>query len=224
MSRTPHYLAGSALVAAPTVTAAALAVDLTPQAGSTEELLALAAEHGQRWSLTMLLFLLAGVLWVPAGLALLRLFGRCRPIGWCGAVAVLLGGAASVPMDAAGLYLPSLATSAAPLDQQVAVVEGVESSPAVVVFEIVHAVGLFAGLLVVAAVLLWTRIVPRWIPAGIAAALITVAAAPHQLVQAGAMAAPAALLAVLTARVLRSGDGEWRHGAPTERPRVPSDA
>ena len=206
-------LAALALVAAPAVTTVALAVDPTPQADTTADLLALVTTGTPSWSTGVLLFLLSGLLWVPAGIGLLRLFGTRRPLGWWGAAAVLVGGVAIVPLDTAGLYLPGLASSGVPPADQVAIVEGVEASPTLMVFEIVHVAGLFAGLLVVAVALLRSRLVPAWAPACIVVGLIALLAVPQQAVQTAAMALVTVALGAVALHVLRLSDGEWRQGA-----------
>ena len=223
MSRTvARSLCALALVAAPAVTTVAVAVDVTPQGDTTEELLTLVAENTGAWSAALMLFLLSGLLWVPAGIALLRLFGRDRPLGWWGAAAVLVGGVAIVPLDAAGLYLSRLATSGIPIADQVELAEGVEGAPALLAFEVLHVVGLFAGLLVVAVALFRSRIVPPWAAAGIGVGLVALLAAPQQAVQAAAMALVTIAVGVVAVRVARMTDVEWQSGA--ERAAAPSVA
>lgn len=214
MSRTlARSLCALALVVAPAVTTVAVAVDVTPQADTTEELLTLVAASPGSWSAALMLFLLSGLLWVPAGIALLRLFGRPRPLGWWAGAAVLIGGVAIVPLDTAGLYLSRVATSGVPIAEQVELVEAVEASPTLIAFEVLHVVGLFVGLLVVAVALFRTRLVPPWAAAGILLGLVTLVAAPQQAVQTAAMAVVTVALGAVAVRVARMTDDEWQSGA-----------
>ena len=176
------------LVLAPALLGAALLTDITPQADDTRELLALIADEPGSWSTGQTLFFLSAVMWVPAGLALVRMFGRGAPIGWLGGAAVAVGGLAVLPVDAAGLYLRELAGSEIPLDQQIALVERVESSPTLIVFEIVHVVGLFLGLLVVGVAMLRHRGLPRWAGALVLVGMVGTAAAPGRAGLASALA------------------------------------
>jgi hypothetical protein len=213
MSRTTaRPLYALALVAAPLLIGAASLVDITPETETTEELLTLIAERPTAWSAGQLLFFLSGVLWVPAGLALLRIVGT-RTLGRVGALAVLIGGAAILPVDAAGLYLRELATSGVPLAEQVDIVEGVDGSAPVLAFEVVHVVGLFGGLLVLALGLLRARIAPVWTPVVLLVALAGLLAAPHRIVETVAMALLVVAFGALAGRLLRMGDDEWQTGA-----------
>lgn len=180
------------LVLAPALMGAALLTDITPRAGDTRELLELIARNPGAWSAGQTLFFLSGVLWVPAGLLLMRLFGRRARTGWFGAAAVAVGGLAVLPVDAAGLYLRVLADSDIPTDQQVALVEGVEASPALLVFETVHIGGLFVGLVVVGIAMLRHRGLPRWAGALVMVGMVGLLAAPG----GPALAAAVALLVV----------------------------
>lgn len=215
--RTARPLYALGLVAAPLLLAAAALVDITPETETTAELLSLVAERPTAWSAGQLLFFLSGILWIPAGLGLLRLFGRGSALGRAGSLAVLIGGAAILPVDAAGLYLTELATSAVPLAEQVRVVDGVESSVPVLVFESVHVVGLFAGLLVVAVALVRTRALPVWMPSVLVIALAGLLAAPHRAVQTAALAVLVAGFAGIAARVLRMSEDEWADGVAAAR-------
>lgn len=146
MSTSPvRRLTALSLVAAPAVMGAALLTDITPQAESTRELLTLIAQKPGAWSMGQTLFFLSALLWFPAGLALIRLLAPVGRLGWLAGAAVAIGGLAVLPVDAAGLYLRDLAVSDIALDQQVALVEAVENSPAVIAFEAIHIAGLFLG-------------------------------------------------------------------------------
>lgn len=220
---TARSLSALALVAAPAVTTVALAIDVSPQADTTEELLLLVSGNAQRWSTGLTLFLLSGPLWVPAGIALLRLFGRGRALGWWAAVAVLVGGVAIVPVDTSNVYLSGLATSGIPLAEQVAIADGVNSAPTLLAIELLHGVGFAGGLLVVAIALFRSRIVPPWAAAGIVVGLVGLLAAPQQLVHVLAMGLVTVVLAVVAARVARMTDDEWQRGAAEPQARVTAD-
>ncbi|MGY2129420.1 hypothetical protein [Blastococcus sp. SYSU DS0617] len=198
-------LYAAALVAAPLAMGVAALVDPTPEADSTAALLDLVAERPGAWSAGLLLFFLSGLLWVPAGLGLLRVLLRGQLLGRIAALAVLVGGAALVPLDAASLYLAELAGSSVPLAQQVAVVEGVEGSLALVLAEVVHVVGLFAGLLLLAIAVFRARITPVWVPVVLVVALAGLLAAPHRAVQAVALVLLVAAFAGLAVRLTGAG-------------------
>ncbi len=208
-SRT-RVLFGLALIVAPLLLLAATVVDVTPDADDTEELLRLIAKSPGTWSTGQLLFFLSGLAWIPAGLGIMSLFGHRAPVGRLGGASVLAGGVAIVAVDAAGLYLPELATSGVGLQQQVAIVEATESSAAVITFEIVHVVGLFLGLLVVAAALFRTRLVPVWASLAVVFALVGLVATPYQVVQAAAMALLTLGLGTAGARLSRMSEEDWR--------------
>lgn len=167
-SPTPYRVA---LVLAPVLMGAALLMDLTPQTDTTEELLAMVREHPDRWLLTGTLFLLSGLAWTVAGVGLHRTLGKRSRLVGVGGLAVAAGGATLALVDAAGHYLPALARSSASIDQQVSVVERVEGSAPLLALEIVHIAGWILGLLLVAAGLLASRVVARWIPALLIASL-----------------------------------------------------
>lgn len=114
----------------------------------------------------------------------------CRIRRKPGGAAVAVGGLAVLPVDAAGLYLRELATSDIDLDRQVALVEAVESSPAVIAFEVIHVAGLFVGLLIVGVAMLRRRDLPRWTGALVLIGTVGLVAAPAGLV----LALPVALL------------------------------
>jgi hypothetical protein len=177
--------------------------DITPQADDTRELITLIAERPGSWSAGQLLFFLSGIAWVPAGVALILLFAGRSLLGRIGGAAVLVGGAAIIPVDAAGLYLRELALSGIALDQQVAVVDAVEQSTGVIVFEIVHVAGLFAGLLIVGGVLLRTRPVPIWAAAALLLGVLGLLAAPTVMLQAVATSVLAVGLGMTGLRVAR---------------------
>ncbi len=199
-------LTALSLVLAPALMGAALLTDITPQADNTHDLLRLIAEKPGAWSMGQTLFFLSGLAWMPAGLALMHLFGRRARVGRLGAAAVALGGLAVLPVDAAGLYLRELATSDIPLDLQVELVEGVEGSPVLLVFETVHIVGLFLGLLVAGVAMLRLRDVPRWAGVLVLVGLV------------GLLAAPGRPLLAVSASLLVVGLGAVaaRMGPPTE--------
>lgn len=188
-------LTAFSLVLAPAVMGAALMIDITPQAESTRELLTLIAQQPGAWSMGQTLFFLSAALWFPAGLALMHLLGRSARTGRLAGAAVAIGGLAVLPVDAAGLYLHDLAVSDIALDQQVALVEAVENSPAVIAFEVIHIAGLFLGLLLVGVVMLRHRDFPRW--AGILVLIGTV----------GLVVAPAGILLALPITLLTLGLG-----------------
>lgn len=155
----------SALVLAPALMGLAFAIDRSPQADSSEELLTLVHAHPDSWLVAGSLFLVAGLAWLVAGVGILRWFGdRSRLLG-LGGLAMAAGGISLSLLDAAGIYLPGLAGSGATVEQQVSVVEHVESSAPLLVIEIVHVAGWGLGLLLVAIGLLRATSLPRWIPA-----------------------------------------------------------
>ncbi|MGB7818247.1 MAG: hypothetical protein WBL35_05845 [Ornithinibacter sp.] len=204
MTTTPiRLLTVLPLVLAPAVMGAALLTDITPQAADTKELLELIARDPGAWSMGQTLFFLSALLWVPAGLLLRRLFGREQRLGRAAGVAVTVGGLAVLPVDAAGLYLRELAASDIPIDQQVQLVEGVESSPAVLLFETVHIAGLFLGLLVVGAAMLRHPALPRAAGALVLTGTIALVAAPAGPLLAGATALLVAGFAITALRISR---------------------
>lgn len=195
-------LTALSLVLAPALMGAALLIDITPQADDTEELLTLIAGNPAAWSIGQTLFFLSALAWLPAGLALMRLFGQRARVGRLAGAAVAIGGLAMMAVDAAALYLRELAASDIPIAEQVSLVEGVEGSPAVLVFEIVHIAGLFLGLLVVGVLMLRHRRLPRWAGALVLVGLAGMVAAPS----GPPLAAAAALLVTgLGAAAVRVG-------------------
>lgn len=188
-------LTAFSLVLAPTLLGAALLTDITPQADGTRELLTLIAEKPAAWSMGQTLFFFSAVAWCAAGLTLMRLLGRSGRTGRIAGAAVAIGGLAVLPVDAAGLYLRELAASDIGLDQQVALVEAVESSPTVIAFEVIHIAGLFLGLLLVGVAMLRHGRLPRW--AGVLVLVGTV----------GMVAAPAGVLLGLAVALLTVGLG-----------------
>lgn len=66
-------------------------------------------------SLEQTLFLLSAVAWLPAGLALMRLFGREMRVGRLAGAAVAIDGLAVLPIDAARLFLGLLVVGVAML-------------------------------------------------------------------------------------------------------------
>lgn len=153
-----------AFLLAPMLMGIAMILDLTPGTDSTQELLAAVAEQPDRWLLTGSMFLLSGLGWVVAGIALHRIArGRSRLVG-PGGVLLAAGGAGLALLDAAGSYLPALVRSGATVEQQVAVVEHVEATPVLLVIEFVHVVGWALGLVLVAVGLLRSRMTPAWVP------------------------------------------------------------
>lgn len=182
------------LVIAPALLGAALLTDITPRADDTDELLRLIAEHPGAWTMGQTLFFLSAVLWVPAGMTLVRVLERSK-LGRIAGGAVAIGGLAVFPVDAAGLYLRQLAVSNIAQDQQVALVEAVESSPALMAFEAIHIAGLVLGLITVGVVMLRSSDLPRW--AGVLVLIGTV----------GMVVAPAGILLALTVALLTVGLG-----------------
>lgn len=211
------------LVLAPALMGAALLTDITPRADDTRALLELIAREPGAWSMGQTLFFLSAVMWVPAGLLLMRWFGSEARVGRGAAAAVVVGGLAVLPVDAAGLYLRELASSGIPLEQQVSLVERVESSPTLLVFEAVHIAGLFVGLVIVGIAMLRHPGLPRWAGALVIGGMITMVAAPS-----GPLLAVAAALLVVgltiaavkmgrLAQHARTGDPEGANRAPTTR-------
>ena len=203
-----RQLTALSLVLAPALLGAALLTDITPQADDTRELLRLIAEKPGAWSAGQTLFFLSAMAWLPAGLALTRLFGREGRVGRLAGAAVAVGGLAVLPVDAAGLYLRELATSDIALDQQVSLAESVESSPTLLVFETVHVAGLFLGLLVVGVAMLRHRDLPRWAGALVLVAMVGMFAAPGRALLALAAALLVVGLGVAAVRVGRLAEDE----------------
>lgn len=198
-----------ALVLAPLVLVAATLVDITPQAKTNAELLALVAQNPSAWSTGQLLFFVSGFFWVPAGLGLVRLFGHRSRLGRTGAAVLAVGGVAIIPVDAAGLYIPALASSDVALVDQARIVEAVEASTGVVVFEAVHVVGLLVGLVVVAIAVFRSRVLSAWVGVAVLVALVGMLAAPGPVAQAGVMTLLVAGLGAAAARVLGMSDEDW---------------
>lgn len=188
MTNPTRRLTALSIVLAPVLLGAALLTDITPQAADTQELLLLIADQPAAWSMGQTLFFLSSVLWLPAGYALARLFRPGPRIGRVAAAAVAVGGLAVLAIDAAGLYLRHLAASDIPLDQQVALVESVEGSPTVLVFETIHVVGLVLGLLLLGVAMLRHRDLPRWAGAFVVAGTVGLAVAPGRAFLAAAVA------------------------------------
>ena len=203
-----RQLTALSLVLAPALLGAALLTDITPQADDTRELLKLIAEKPGSWSTGQTLFFLSAVAWLPAGLALTRLFGREARLGRLAGACVAVGGLAMLPIDAAGLYLRQLAASDIPLDRQVSLVDGVESSPTLLVLETVHVAGLFLGLLVVGGAMLRHRALPRWAGALVLVGMVGMVAAPGRPSLAVAAALLVVGLGVAALRVGRLADDE----------------
>lgn len=188
-------LTALSLVAAPAVMGAALLTDITPQTESTRELLAMIAQKPGAWAAGQTLFFLSAVLWLPAGLALIRLLAPSGVLGRVAGAAVAVGGFTVLAVDAANLYLRYLVTSDITLDQQVTLVEAVENSSALIVFEAIHIAGLFLGLLLVGVVMLRHRNLPRW--SGVLVLIGTV----------GLVVPPAGILLALPIMILTLGLG-----------------
>jgi hypothetical protein len=197
------------VVLAPTLMGAALLTDITPRAENTRELLDLIAREPGAWTAGQTLFFLAGLMWVPAGLLLMRLFGRGARVGRVAAAAVAVGGLAVLLVDAGGLYLRELALSDIPVDQQVSLVEAVESSPALLVFEAVHIAGLFLGLVVLGVAMLRHDQLPRLAGALVILGILAVAVVPP-----GPLLAAAAVLLVAGLSVAA---GQLSRPVPSER-------
>lgn len=216
-----RQLTALSLVLAPALLGAALLTDITPQADDTRELLKLIAEKPGAWTASQTLFLLAALAWLPAALALMRLFGREARVGRLAAAAVAVGGLAMLPIDAAGLYLRKLATSDIPLDQQVSLVDGVESSPTLLALETVHVAGLFLGLLVVGGAMLRHRDLPRWAGVLVLVGMVGMVAAPGRPLLAVAATLLVVGLGVAAVRVGRLAEDEL-NGGPEGRDTAPS--
>lgn len=198
-----RQLTALSLVLAPATLGAALLTDITPQAADTRELLVLIAEKPGAWSMGQTLFFLSALAWVPAGLALMRLFGPGARLGRLAGAAVAVGGLAVLPVDAAGLYLRELARSGVSLDDQVSLVEQVESSPTLLVFETVHIAGLFLGLLVLGVAMLRHRDLPRWAGVLVLVGMVGMMAAPGRALLALAVGLLVAGLGAAAVRTLR---------------------
>ncbi|MHA6668354.1 hypothetical protein ACX3O0_05745 [Homoserinimonas sp. A447] len=203
----------ASLLAAPLLLAAAMLRDITPDAEGTQELLSLISGQPDAWALGQTLFLLSAVAWLPAGLALMRLFGDRTLFGRWAGLLVMLGGLAILPIDAAGLYLAPLAGSNIPEEQQVALVESVEGSTTLIVFETVHVVALFVGLLVVAVAMLRSRIVPMVAPIAIMVAIVGLLVNLHPVMEFASTVLLVVGLGLAALRVARLTDDEWLGGA-----------
>ena len=206
-----HRLTALSLVLAPAIMGAALLTDISPRAENTRELLTLIAEKPGEWSMGQTLFFLSAVLWFPAGLALIRLLAPSGHRGRLAGAAVAIGGLAVLPVDAAGLYLRHLAVSDIALDQKVALVEAVESSPTVIAFEVIHIAGLFLGLLLVGVVTLRNRDLPRWVGILVLSGTVGLVVAPAGIL----LALPITLLTLgLGGAAVRAG-GSTHPGLPS---------
>jgi hypothetical protein len=96
--------------------------------------------------MTELLLVLAGVAFVPAGLGLMALMaGRAPRLALIGGTAVVVGALGLVAVDVSGFYLGELAVSGVPVDEQVSIVEGHESSAGIVALLIVGLLGFVAA-------------------------------------------------------------------------------
>lgn len=211
MTTTPsRRLSTLSLVLAPTLLGAALLTDLSPQAHDTRELLDLIRERPGAWSTAQALFLLSALAWLPAGLALSRLFARGARLARFAAAAVAIGGLAMLPIDAAGLYVRDLATSDIPQAQQMSLVERVESSPILLALETVHAAGLILGLSVVGVAMLRRRDLPRWAGALVLVGVVGIVTAPGGPLLAVAAALLVGGLGVAALHVDRGTDAELR--------------
>lgn len=213
--RLTRAICGGALIVAPLLLIAAGLADPTSSAQDAREVLGAIAGNPDAWAMTELLFVLAGVAFVPAGLGLTALMaGRAPRLALVGGTALVVGALGLVAVDASGFYLRELAVSAVPLDEQVSIVEGHESSAGVVILLIVHIVGMFGGLLLTAVGLFRARVIGAWAPVALILGVLGFVAAPGK---AGLAVAGALLLAGLAAggvRILRMSDQEWKRGEP----------
>lgn len=216
-----RLLTALSLALAPALMGAALLTDITPQADDTRELLKMIAEKPDTWSTGQTLFFLSAVAWLPAGLALMRLFGPSARLGRLAAAAVAVGGLMVLPVDAAGLYLRELAASDIPVDRQVSLVEAVESSPTLLVLETVHVAGLFLGLLMVGGAMLRHRDLPRWAGVLVLVGMVGMVAAPGRPLLAVAAILLVAGLGVAAVRVGRLSEDEL-NGGPEGRDTAPA--
>lgn len=196
----------TSLVLAPILLGAALITDITPQADDTGELLSLIAQRPGAWSTGQTLFFLSALAWLPAAVGLLRIFAGSSRLGRMAALLVAVGALAILPVDAAGLYLRPLAVSDIDRGTQVALVEAVESSATVLVFETVHIVGLFLGLLLVGVAMLRHAALPRWAGALVLLGTLGLVVAPAGLLLALPVALLAVGLGVAAFQVARTGD------------------
>ena len=192
-----------ALAVAPALMGVAMLLDLTPSADGTAELLALVEAKPARWMWSNAVFLFAGVTWTAAAVGLWRRLGRrSRPIA-VGALALAAGGAALGLIEATMAYLPSLSRSSVPVAVQVTVVEHLDASVPAMVYEIVHIIGWLGGLLLVAAGLFSTQVVPRWVPGALLAGLagvVVFVAGPGLALASAVMTAATTALAVRLAQ------------------------
>lgn len=105
-----------ALIVAPLLLLAALLADPASSADDAREVLDAVAGNPGAWAMTGLLFVLAGVAFVPAGLGLMGLMaGRAPRLAFIGGTAVVMGALGLVALDASGFYLDELAVSDVPL-------------------------------------------------------------------------------------------------------------
>jgi hypothetical protein len=213
--RLTRVICGGALIVAPLLLIAAGLADPTSSAENASQVLDAIAGNPDAWGMTGLLFVLAGVAFVPAGLGLTALMsGRAPRLALASGTALVVGALGLVAVDASGFYLGELAVSAVPLDEQVAIVEGQDSSVGIVILLIVHIVGLFGGLVLAAIGLLRARVVGAWAPVALILGVLGFIAAPGK---AGLAVAGALLLAGLAAggvRTLRMSDQEWERREP----------
>jgi hypothetical protein len=213
--RLTRAIFGGALIVAPLLLLAALLADPAGSADDARGVLDAVAGNPGAWAMTGLLFALAGAAFVPAGLGLMRLMaGRAPRLAFIGGTAVVVGALGLVALDASSFYLDELAVSDVPLAEQVAIVEAHESSAGVATVLIVHIVGMFGGLLLVAIGLLRARVVAAWAPVALIIGVLGFVAAPGK---AGITVAGALLLAGLAAcglGVLRMSEQAWEHGEP----------
>lgn len=192
-----------ALCCAPILMGAAMLMDLTPLADGTTELLALVAESPGRWMWTNVVFLCAGVAWTVAAVGLFRrLRSRSRTVA-LGAVGVAAGGVTLALIEATMAYVPALAQSGASVADRAGVVETLDRAPLVLIFELVHVIGWFGGLLLIVVGLFLTRVIPRWVPATMLAGLVGMVlfgAGPGVALATGLLTAGSTGLAVQLAR------------------------
>lgn len=212
-----------ALVVAPLLMGSAMLLDLTPGTDGTSELLGAVAKEPGRWVTTGTLFLLSGLAWTLAGVGLTRMTGRRSRLAGAAGLALAAGGTALALIDAAGVYLPHLARSGAPLQEQVGVVEAVEGSAPLIAAELVHVVGWGVGMLLLAVGLLVSRALPRWIPVLLLVSLAGLVAFVQGPPLAAAVAAHVAALTGLAIHLplhvatSRSTGGNTGRSAPTSR-------
>lgn len=220
----------AALILSPLFLLTAGLLDPTTSAADERELLAVAAESSDALAATQLFYILAGLTLIPAGVALTRLIASHAPrLALLAGGAVATGGLTLVALEASALYLSELATSDAPLAQQVSIVAAVDSSIGVLIITILHVFGLLGGMLLAVIGLIRAHAVPMWAAGALAVGLLGSIAATDDVLIAAAGALLTAGLGTAAARTLANDrniilqeDPEYAAG-PTRAPAFASD-